>query len=79
MDRGAWWAIVRGVAKSWAELAANTFTFTFPGGSAEKIPPANAEATEEEGSIPGSGRSPAGGPDSPLRCSCLGNPVDRGD
>ena len=79
MDRGAWRARVLGVAKSWAELAANTFTFTFPGGSAEEIPPANAEATGEEGSIPGSGRSPVGGPDSPLQCSGLGNPVDRGD
>ena len=27
MDRGAWWAAVRGVAKSWTRL--NDFTFTF--------------------------------------------------
>ena len=27
MDRGAWWAVVHGVAKSWTRL--NDFTFTF--------------------------------------------------
>ena len=27
MDGGAWWAAVRGVAKSWTRL--NDFTFTF--------------------------------------------------
>ena len=30
------------------------------------------------GSIPGMGRSPGGGNDNPLQCSCLGNPMDRG-
>ena len=29
------------------------------------------------GSSPGLGRSPGGGPGSPLQCSCLENPVDR--
>ena len=58
------------------KLAANTFTF--PAGSAEKIPPANAGATGEEGSIPGSGRSPGGGHGNPPQYSCLGNPMDRG-
>ena len=29
MDRGAWWATVRGVAKSQTQLS--NFTFTFPG------------------------------------------------
>ena len=32
----------------------------------------------DEGSIPGAGRSPGEGSDSPLQCSCLGNPTDRG-
>ena len=27
MDRGAWWAAVPGVAKSWARLSDFTFTF----------------------------------------------------
>ena len=30
------------------------------------------------GSIPGSGRSPGGGPSNPLQYSCLENPMDRG-
>ena len=30
------------------------------------------------GSIPGSGRPPGEGPGSPLQCSCLENPMDRG-
>ena len=37
--------------------------------------PANAGAV---GWIPGSGRSPGEGNGSPLQCSCLGNPTDRG-
>ena len=30
MDRGAWWAAVHGVAKSWTLLSNFTFTFHFP-------------------------------------------------
>ena len=40
-----------------------------------KNPPANAG---DEGSIPGSGRSPGGGNGNPLQYSCVGNPIDRG-
>ena len=29
MDRGAWWAAVRGVARSWTQLSSFTFTFHF--------------------------------------------------
>ena len=32
----------------------------------------------DQGSIPGSGRSPGGGPGNPLQCSYLENPMDRG-
>ena len=32
----------------------------------------------DEGSTPGSGRSPGGGNGTPLQYSCLGNPTDRG-
>ena len=39
--------------------------------------PANAIDGRDVGSIPGSGRSPGGGHDSPLQYSCLENPVDR--
>ena len=34
MDRGAWWATVHGVAKSWTRLS--DFTFTFPFHALEK-------------------------------------------
>ena len=29
MDRGSWWAVVHGVAKSWTRLSDFTFTFHF--------------------------------------------------
>ena len=38
---------------------------------------ANAGDVRDEGSIPGSGRFPGGGPVNPLQCSCLENPMDR--
>ena len=41
-----------------------------------KNPHTNAGDT---GLIPGSGRSPGGGNGNPLQCSCLENPMDRGD
>ena len=40
--------------------------------------PANAGDTKDPGSVPGSGRSPGGGHGSPLQCSCLESPMDRG-
>ena len=40
--------------------------------------PASAGDIRDVGSIPGSGRSPGGGRDNPLQCSCLENPMDRG-
>ena len=43
-----------------------------------KNPPANAGDVREEGSTPGSGRSPGGGHGNPLQYSCLENPKDRG-
>ena len=39
--------------------------------------PVNAGTTGDQGSIPGSGRSPGGGNGNPLQCSCLENPMDR--
>ena len=47
----------------------------FSGGSAIKESTCNAE---DEGSIPGSRRYSGIGNDSPLQCSCLGHPMDRG-
>ena len=50
----------------------------FPGGSVVKNPPANAGATEEVGSVPGSERSPGGGYSNPLQYSFQDSPMDRG-
>ena len=50
----------------------------FPGEAVVKNLPANAGDAGEEGSIPGSGRSPGRGNGNPLQYSCLGNPIDRG-
>ena len=43
-----------------------------------KNQPVNAGNVSDLDSILGSGRSPGGGNGSPLQCSCLENPVDRG-
>ena len=43
-----------------------------------KNPSANAGDISDVGSITGWGRSPGGGHDNPLQCSCLENPMDRG-
>ena len=43
-----------------------------------KNPPANAGDMGDIGLIPGSGRSPGGGPGNPLHCSCLEYPMARG-
>ena len=48
----------------------------FPGGSAEKNPPATAG---EAGLIPGFGRCPGEGSGNPLQYSRLENPMDSGD
>ena len=42
------------------------------------VPSANTGDITDMGSIPGSERSPGGGPGNPLQCSCLENPMDRG-
>ena len=43
-----------------------------------KNPPANAGDIRDLGSIPGWGRSPAGGNGNPLQYSCSENPTDNG-
>ena len=47
----------------------------FPGG---KEPACQSGDTRDTGSITGSGRSP-GGHGNPCHCSCLENPMDRGN
>ena len=44
----------------------------------DKESTSNAGDTGDAGSIPGLGRSPAGGNGNPLQYSCLENPMDRG-
>ena len=83
MDRGAWWAIVHGVAKSWTRLSTLTFTFHTKNGASQvapvvKDPPANAGDVGDMGSIPGWGRFPGGGHGNPLQYSCLEKLMDRG-
>ena len=50
----------------------------FPSGSLIKNLPASAGDTRDEGSIPGSGRSPGVGNGNQLQYSCLENPMNRG-
>ena len=50
----------------------------FPGGSAVKTLPANAEDMRDSGLIPGLGRSPGEGNGNPLQYSCLENRTDGG-
>ena len=47
----------------------------FPGGSVVTSLLASAGDMD---SVPGSAKSPGGGNDNPLHCSCLKNPMDRG-
>ena len=46
-------------------------------GAVVKNPPAHAGDTRDTGSIPGSGRSLAGGNGNPLQYSCPENPMDK--
>ena len=48
----------------------------FPGGSVVK---GSAVNSGDAGSIPGLGRYPGEGNGNPLKYSCLGNPMDKGD
>ena len=54
-------------------LLCTLFLFLFPDGSAGKE---SARSAGDPGSVPGSGRSPGEGNDSPLQYSCLKNSMD---
>ena len=56
-------------------LASHNSTLGFPGGSEGKE---FACSVGNQGSIPGSGRSPGKGNSNPLQYSCLENPTDKG-
>ena len=47
----------------------------FPGGASGKEPACQCRRLRDIGLVPGSGRSPGGGPGNPLRYSCLENPM----
>ena len=49
----------------------------FSGGLEVKYLPADTGDAGDVGLIPGSGRSPGGGPGNPPQYSCLENPMDR--
>ena len=57
--------------KNWIVVGRET---GFPGVLVVKNPSASAREIRKVGSIPGSGRSPAGGHGNPLQYSCLENP-----
>ena len=56
----------------WARLSSSSSSWS------PKNPPPNAGATEDTGSILGSGRFPGEGNGNPLQYSCWDNPMDRG-
>ena len=60
----------------WKTKGLFSFRVTSRASGAVKYSPAHSGGL---GSTPGSGRPPAEGNDSPLRCSCLESPMDRGD
>ena len=60
MDRGAWWAVILGVAKSWTRLSGFTFTFHFHALEKEMATHSSVLAwripgTEEPGGLPSMG------------------------
>ena len=59
-----------------SHYCSNDQNFCFPGGSVVKNPPANAEDWDL---ITGLRRSPGEGNGNPLKYSCLGDSMDRGD
>ena len=66
-----------GSQSPWGQTRLSNFTFTFFhfGGSDSKESTCSAK---DPHSIPGMGRSPGEGNGSPLRYSCLENPIDKG-
>jgi len=74
MDRGASWATVHGVTKSWTRLSPHTVDRVFQVALVVKNPPADEGDKRDAGFISGLGRSPGVGNGNPLQYSCLENP-----
>ena len=77
MDRGAWQATVHVIARVRHNLATKErerqlLFMAFLDGTVVKSLPANAGDSRDTGSIPGSGRSPAGGNGNLLQRSLVG-------
>ena len=62
------------VSFTWVHASQGTSQVALEG----KNLPVSAGDVRELGSVSGSGRSSGGGNGSPLECSCLENPMDRG-
>ena len=56
----------------------NNVICSYIGGASAKEPACQAGDLRDVGWIPGSERSPEGGPGNPLQYPCLENPMDRG-
>ena len=82
LDRGAWWATVHRLTKSWTWLSDwaqhRFYNLALPLASQVKNLPANAGDVGDTGLIPGLGRSSGGGLNNPLQYFFLENPMDRG-
>ena len=72
MDRGAWWAIVHGVAENRTQLKQLSSISSSSDGQE------SAYNARDLDLISGSGRSPREGNGWPLQYSCLENSMDRG-
>jgi len=70
MASGAWWATVHGVSESQTRLSGFTFPWWFNGKAA-------SWQCRDTSWIPELGRSPAERNGNILKCSCLGNPMDK--
>ena len=73
MDRGAWWAVVHGVAKSQTRLSNFIFTFHFPALEKEMANHSSVLAWR----IPGTGE-PGGLAQSRTRLTCLSPVLESG-
>ena len=78
MDRGAWWAIVYGITKSWTWLSNIQYLSASQVALMVKNSLANAGDVRDVGLIPGSERSPGGGHANPLQYSFWRIPWTRG-
>ena len=76
MDRGAWQAIIHGVAKSQTRLS--DFTYGINQQVCNSVGKDSACSAEDLGSIPGLGRCPGEGNGNPFQYHCLENLMDRG-